>query len=75
MIFANASSDAVLKADPYVEIGIAALCFLTSGLQVLDFYLQHHKTGTTWSRKQLQQVLIPLGVGIMFVFFYFLPHN
>jgi hypothetical protein len=75
MYFANANSDALLKADPYIEIGIAILCFLGSGLVCLDFHLQHRKNNTGWTRQQIQRCLVPLGIGLMFVFFCFGPHN
>ncbi len=74
-MFANAASDNLLRWDPIIEIGIATLCFLASGLQWLDYYLQHRKSGTPWARKQIWQCLISAGIGLMFAVFYFLPND
>jgi hypothetical protein len=69
MILANANADALLKADPLIEIGIAVLIFLACGLRILNFYLRYRKTGVKWTRKELLLSLAIFCIGIMFVLF------
>ena len=72
MFFANESSDALQKANPYFEIGIATLFLLSGGLFALEFYLQHRKKGTSWTKKEARIRLLPLGAGAIFLFIYFI---
>jgi len=72
MYFANASSDALQKANPVFEIVMVVLCLLTSGMWFWHYTLHHRKTNTGWTRKQLQVTLTPLGVGMMFILIFLL---
>jgi len=75
MILANANSDALLKADPSIEIGIAVLAFLACGLRTLNFYLRYRKTGVRCTRKELLLSVAAFCIGLMFVLFSLGPHE
>lgn len=75
MILANANSNALLQADPYIELFLAILCFLGCGLIYLNFHLEHRKLGARWTRREILICLGTLGFGLMFVAFHFGPHD
>lgn len=72
MIFANESSDALAKANPYFEIGIAVLALAGGGLMALDIFLQNRKSGASWTRDQVVKCIAVIGFGLGMLVFYFL---
>ncbi len=70
MFFANASSEALQKANPSIELGIAVICLVATLLIWLDVVLRNRKNSAKWTRHQLLKCLAPLAAGLMFLAFY-----